>query len=511
MKIDKKRCRAPGFSLLASYLGKDARTIRRWIEKRPELRHVLRARRHGKQWRIDCPQDQLESEHWIEEVRRAVAPFTRTPERRSDFVKESLEFLGFVGEESERKERERDIEILRHALLLKRQEVPRHVAAHESEEFYAALDGEPNANLPATEYSEWEDEAKACWAIARSIAGRFKCSVEKVPTHWGGFSREEREKNRAFNAPKEDWLKAHGLYERAQQLLPEAERSGELVAFIGAPRADRKPRVKLYRFIPRWNYNRNGRWRRVFFQRETIRLLRVVTDEEIAADVSRVKELWPDPKHWQRARQQHERDWQLVTLGKAALELLGEGKAVTGVNLTRLLFCNQKRQDVWKSHQQHLELKRHGIGVFCDEETFCKHAKRGISLREFRQRYTRKEIAEATKKAEAARGASMESARNKEAIYGTEPAEDLEHEAGETNETGVGVRDERGEALTNATEKDKDFVSSDSASRVRCQFEQSQAVFDALTQEDRRKIEAALGRPLEDYKKKPFKEDFKPA
>ncbi len=502
MKADKKRRCEPGISLLASYLGKDARTIRRWIAERPELRRVLRARRHGKQRRIDYPKDQLEFEDWIEEARRAVAPFTRTSERRSEFVKKGLELLGFAGEESERKQRERDIEILRHALLLKY--ASRKLPTQEADDEEKVQDNPPS---PA----EWETDAANCCSTARCITGRFKCSVGEVPNHWAEFCREQRENNRQFNAPTENWLKVRGLYERAQQLLPEAERPGQLVAFIGAPRADGKSRCKLYRFIPRWKSNRNSRWRRVFFQRETIQLLRVVTDEEIAAEVSRVKELWPDPKHWQRAKQQHERDWQLKTLGEAALELVGEGKAGTGANLTRLLFCTQKWQDVWKSHQQHLEYKRKGIGVFCDEETFCKHAKRGISLREFRQRYTRKEIAEATRKAEAARGASMESARNKEAIYGTEPAEDREHEPMETDETGVGVRDERGGAVTDATEKGKEFVSPETALRVRRQLEQSRAEFDALPPEERRKIEAALGRPLEDYRKKPFKEDFKPA
>ena len=90
------------------------------------------------------------------------------------------------------------------------------------------------------------------------------------------------------------------------------------------------------------------------------------------------------------------------------------------------------------------------------------------------------------------------------------PAEDIEHDP-ERDETGVGVRDGRGEALTNATEKEKDFASPETTLRVRCQLEQSQSEFEALTPEERRKIEAALGRPLEDYLKKPFKEDFKPA
>jgi hypothetical protein len=499
MKTDNKRRSEPGISLLASCLGKHVRTIRRWIKERPGLRRVLRARRHGKQWRIDWPKDQLESKDSIAAVQRAVAHFTRSPEGRNEFVEDCLEFLGFGGEESKRKRRERDVEILRQALWLKR-------ASRKLEE----LDGEEQAEDNSPSLSEWEAEADSCCQMARCVAGRFRCSVQEVPQRWTDFCREQRDENRKSNAPKENWLKVYGLQERAEQLLPEAERPGELVAFIGRALPNGKPRVKLYRFRAR-RKPRTGRWRRVSFRRETIQLLRVVTDEEITAEVSRVHELWPDPEQWQRAKQQYQRDWELRTLGGAALELVQEGKAVNGSNLAALLFRNPRTQDVWKAHQQHLELKRHGIDVFCDEQTFCKGAKRGVSLREFRHRYTRRDIAEATKNAEVARSVTIESARNKEAIYGTEPAEDREHEPRKTDETGVGVRDEHGAAVTDATEKDKEFVSSGTALRVRHQFEQSRQEIGALTPEERLKIEAALGRSLEHYIEKPFREDFKPA
>lgn len=503
MKTYEKRRREPGFSLLANLLEKDVRTLHRWITKRPELRSILRVQRQGKQWRIDYPENQLEFENWIEEVRRAISTFTRTPERKSEFVREGLEFLGFAGEEEERKQRERDIEILRHALLLKH--ASRKLPAQEADD-----DGQSEDNPPSS--AERETEVVDLCTNVRMVSVQFKCRVEDVLGYWREFCKIYREEHRKYNAPKENWLKECGLYERAQQLLPEAQRPGALLAFIGAARADGKPRVKLYRFDRLWRSNRNGCWRTVHFRKEVIQLLRVGTDEEIAAEVSRVKELWPDPMHWQRARKQHERDWQLKTLGEAALELVRDELPVNGKVLAPILFRNPTVQDAWKLHQRHLNLKQQGTEVMCDEDDAkgrCNFGKRGISLREFRQRYTKKEVTETRNKAEAVHIASLRSVLNKEVIYG-QPAKDDE-DAPEKDEAGVGVRDEHGEALTNATEKEKDFASPETTLRVRRQLEQSQAEFDALTQEERRKIEAALGRPLEDYIKKPFKEDFKPA
>lgn len=382
MKTDRKRRHEPGFSLLANLLQKNVRTLHRWITKRPQLRRVLRVKQHGKQWRIDYPKTNGEFDAWIAEVRNAVSPFTRTPDRTatSKFAKQFCNDLGFGDEQ-----RERDIEILRHAMLLKYS--TRKLRTQDADTEEQAEDNPPSP-------TEWESEAAGCWSTARMVSAQFNCRVEDVPKHWREFCQGYREKNRTFNAPKENWLKAHGLHERAMQLLPKG--SGDLIAFIGTPRADGKPHLKLYRDRHVWKPNNiQAPWRKMFFQTERLQLLPVASDAEINAECARMSELWPDPKHWQRARQQHERDWQLKTLGEAALELVQEGKPVIGENLRRLIFCNQKRQDVWKSHEEHLKLKRMGIDVFCDEETFCKHAKRGISLREFRQRYNEKEMKQA--------------------------------------------------------------------------------------------------------------------
>src|SRR5262245_30507215 len=156
MRTPRKRRRGPGLSLLAGLLDKNVRTIHRWIVGRPELRLVLRARYQGKQWRIDYPESPDEFDTWLEQIRPAVASFTRAPERTSEWARGVREDLGFSGEERDRNHRERDIQILRHALLLKRSDARQHVAPHETEQFHSQLDGERSANLPVNEFAEWE-------------------------------------------------------------------------------------------------------------------------------------------------------------------------------------------------------------------------------------------------------------------------------------------------------------------------------------------------------------------
>ena len=375
MKTDKKRRREPGFSLLANLLQKDVRTLHRWITKRPQLRRVLRAKRYGKQWRIDYPKTQAAFDRWIEKVRKAVSPFTRTPDRtaKGKFAQRVCNELGFGDGQ-----RERDIDLLRHAMLLKRTDAVRYVAPHEDEQFYADLDGETNPNLPANNYQEWESEAACYWSTARMVSAQFNCRVQDVPTYWREFCRRHREQNRNLNVPTCNWLNAHGLYERAMQLLPNG--SGDLIAL-------------------RWKFNKDPRSREMYFSTQHLQLLPVVSDAEIDAECARMLELWPEPPHWQRAKKHREKEWQLETLAEAAFELAKEEKPITGANLSRLLFRNPTVQDMWKLHQEHLKLRKRGIEIFCDEAEIkgrCNYGKRGISLREFRQRYTKNEIKEAT-------------------------------------------------------------------------------------------------------------------
>jgi hypothetical protein len=309
----KKRHRKPGLYLLANALGKGVSTIRRWIEQRPELRRILRVRRVGKQWRINYPTNQIGFEDWVETVRHAVATFSRTPKQRNDWVKGLQRDLGFGGGELEQKQRNRELEILRHAMLLKRASI----------QIKDEQDGEDH--LPETDLPELETEVRNCCFVANWIAARFQCPVREAVKHWAEFCRD---------TPKEKR-----------------------------------------------------------------------TDEDIAAEVTGVERLWPTTKQWDRAQTQLERDWQIRILAEAAWELMRAEQRVTGINLAPLVFRNQRTEDTWLSHQQHLELKAKGNEVFCDEETLCRRAKRGISVREFRQRYTKRDLTMAIKHANAAYGA----------------------------------------------------------------------------------------------------------
>lgn len=441
MKVVQKREQRLEMSLLASLLRKDVRTVRRWITRSPKLRRLLRAHRYGQHWRIDYPKRGGEFDAWLGQIRDAVAPFTRTPKRTGDFEKHVCARLGCGNEQ-----RERDLEILRHAMMLKRVDVRRNASPHELDEFHAGLDGERSTNLPKNDLTEWESDLADCLFTSRMISNQFKCRVENALRYLPEFLKSQREEDQNYNAAAETRLKRH----------------------------------------------------------HEVRLLPVKSDAEIDADCARLAEIWPEARHWQRAKAQHKKDWQIQCLTEAAFELLREGKSLTGPNLAPLVFRNRIAQRCWKIHQLDLKLEAQGYDIL-RHEAAEKRGIRGISLREFRQRYTEKDIFAASARAVAELAAWARQARNKAAIYG-QPADDTE--STEKDETGAGLRNERGEPIGDATRRGKDFVPHRTALRVRREFEQSDEEFNTLPSNERAKIEAALGRSLEDYKKNPFKEDF---
>jgi hypothetical protein len=457
MKTVRKRRKDGGLSLLASWLKKDPRTLSRWIADRPELRSVLRVKRHGKQWRIHPPKKGEQRAAWIEQVRQAVASFVRTPKHPSEFASRVCAALGFGD-----LQRERDVEILRHAMLLKRLDAPRNAAPHESEEFHAALDGEHSGNLPATELNEWKSASEDFVSVARIVAAKFRCRVEAAPSYWGEFLLHQRRENQHHNAAVEVRLKERGFHKTAMQLLDD---------------------------------NPHAAW-------SEFQLLHVMPDAEIQAERDRVNELWPGPKHWQRAREDYRRGWQLETLANAALELVRDEAVVNGENLAPLLFRNSTVQDLWKLHQQHIRLQKLGINVICVRER-CSHGTRGIAERTFRERYREADIV-AAKNLAYASGGAPETIRSKEAIYG-KGSEECGY-GQETRISGVGERDAAGRPRAGATAQAKDFVPTETIRRIRCEIEAEK--FDGYSPEQRREIEAVLGRSLEDYKADPCKEDI---
>src|SRR5207249_11518697 len=114
VKAMRNRRRGLWLYWLAARLGKNPVTLWRWIKQGPELHRVLRVRKHGNYWRIDYPKTAGECDEWVEAVRKAVEPFTRTRKPFSEYAERVCARLGFGDER-----RERDIEILRFAMLLK--------------------------------------------------------------------------------------------------------------------------------------------------------------------------------------------------------------------------------------------------------------------------------------------------------------------------------------------------------------------------------------------------------
>ena len=451
----KRRRRGSGFPELAGYLGVGVSTLRGWVSKRPELRPVLRARRQGKQWRVDFP-EWAEVKPWIDRIRQAVAHFKRERDPETEAMKRT--FCRGLGAGDD--QRDRDIEILRHAMLLKRSKAKPLVELD---------NGEMSAeNLPDTSLDEWKAKQADVCATARIISANFNCRVEAALTHWEKFLLHQRDRNHQHNAFDLEWLKEHGLSERVKPILADD------------PQA----------IIP-------------FQTRGDIQFLTEKTDTQIDAVVAEVKELWPEPHHWQEARH-FEKQWQSMTLAEAAKELIDNDKAVTRKAIVPLLHRNPVTQVYWKIRQGELELERQGRSV--PREDADTYGRRGISLSEFHQRYTRTEFLDAKRIAEASVSPQLEIVKNLKQAIDSESAEASEAETRADN-NGFGELDATGKSVTSATEKKQCFVSPERRARVRREFEQS-TEWKNLTQEERQPIEKVLRRSIKAYAKDPFKEDF---
>src|SRR5436309_753193 len=94
----RRRTRRSGtIRLMAIDFGVHERTLRRWIA-RPELQLVLRAKRYGKQWRLEVPNTDIEFSRYKRDVLRATRPFRRRQQaRRSPIVKKIALLLGYDG------------------------------------------------------------------------------------------------------------------------------------------------------------------------------------------------------------------------------------------------------------------------------------------------------------------------------------------------------------------------------------------------------------------------------
>jgi hypothetical protein len=142
-------------------------------------------------------------------------------------------------------------------------------------------------------------------------------------------------------------------------------------------------------------------------------------------------------------------------------------------------------------------LIRRGIDVFCDESV-CAKAKRGISLTEFRNRYSAGDVAAAKKHArENLCPEPIERPRDVWAVCGEEREKDNSPSPMETLDKWgrpIGMRAD-------------DSVSPESARRMREDVLQLGGDLYNLPPDEQRKIEEALGRSIDDSMRHPFSDE----
>jgi excisionase family DNA binding protein len=175
---------------VATYFGVHERTLRRWIA-RPELRQVLRAYRHGKQWRLDIPTTDLAFARYKRDVLRAVRPFRRKRHKRiSRLTREVARTVGFV--EEHREVRERALRILHEATRLKLANA-RITSVFKAKSKLA----ERTHNDRSAEYI----------GTARIIAASYGCDVFDVPKYLDRWIAEEptRERKNLARRMRQDW------------------------------------------------------------------------------------------------------------------------------------------------------------------------------------------------------------------------------------------------------------------------------------------------------------------
>jgi hypothetical protein len=196
----REKQRSGTIRLVAVAFGVHERTLRRWIA-RPSLRHVLRAYRHGKQWRLDIPRTALSFALYKRDVLRAVRPFRRKRHRRiSRLAKKVSRALGYDGNQN----RERDLRILRVATI---------------------------ANLFARGINVTErahsDRTTACVGLARILSMKHNCRVFDARRHLDPTDRSHRAALLCWPTP-EQWARACTDDERQWQIRSLKEAAHEL-------------------------------------------------------------------------------------------------------------------------------------------------------------------------------------------------------------------------------------------------------------------------------------------
>jgi hypothetical protein len=173
----RRKRRSDTIRLVAIDFGVHERTLRRWIA-RPELREVLRAYRHGEQWRLDVPKTDLAFARYKRDVLRAVRPFRRRRHARtSPAAKKIARLLGYDGN----RRRERDLRILRAATQLK-------IANAKPTSVFKA-----KSKLAEETHS---DRSAQYILEARIIAAKYGCAVFDVPKYFDRWIAHEPTRQR---------------------------------------------------------------------------------------------------------------------------------------------------------------------------------------------------------------------------------------------------------------------------------------------------------------------------
>lgn len=430
MKLPAKRRRRRDYrvSRLADDLGISGRTIKRCLNRHPELAAMLRAKRCDREWRFDYPESESEYGAYLPEARAALdrvvsGRLSRREERNhelmEDYIREHFgpytdadraEFAEAVekaqsaearlkaqqqlekfddcrrwaevdarrmlkhDQAASRKyskqcyarfkrylgygdaQRERDVDRLTLALTRKR----------------ARMKADKDGRWLDTDFDRWEADAKEIPGTARLIASRFKCPVRDAIQHWREHLERESEQQRRRHEHESAWAKERGLLKDGETTWREFHRPSGTWAHFSLPR--------------------------------------VKTPAEISAECERIQELWPEPEDLKRA-EEIKRAWEKRTLYEAALELVREDKKVSGENLRLLLFRVEQHEMEYKNYRFRQEEEKTLAGLdhiwfgqpYRDrpaarrlfERTNPFYGERGISRREFRQRYTADDIKEA--------------------------------------------------------------------------------------------------------------------
>jgi hypothetical protein len=310
-----------------------------------------------------------QSLQWFDENRRGLEGHARGQIRREQAAHRRLleristdfdDYFGFGDEQ-----REQDVARLTLALKRKR----------------ARMGNDGEGDCHETDFDRWEADAEQIPGTARQIASRFNCPVSDAIKHWLEHLERMNEKNRHRCEEERAQLKERGLLKDGEHGWREFHQP-------------------------------SGTWAH-------FHLPEVKTPQQISAECERIEQLWPDakdwpaPKDWKKAQREIRRAWEKRTLYEAALELVHDNKIVSAKNLWSSLFRDEEHERKCKNYwfrqaeEEKLAklphiwfgqdyLKRpadYARKPFERANPFC--GERGISSREFWQRYTPQDIDQA--------------------------------------------------------------------------------------------------------------------